>query len=678
MVWVTMPAVAEENVTFTVTFAPLHPFTILYQTNESTDEVWCKYSITEDSKPVTDSARMHNDTAMDDGTMVYSLRVTSAFSPDQIAFATSETGLENASAITPTVSQTASYTWNNIAGTNNKYLVIGDDAKTVVAAFVTDTNSIKVYNGNSNRKDMGQNVKDTSGVTYRLAIVTESEGTVTPGTVTAPAAPANSDETIQFAGWWGFEYGGDGKEIVYNAGENVSVSKNTTFIDRWKPATLTVTLNRNGGTGGSSTTTATYGYPMTPPVAPTRSGFAFDGWTVSKNVTENGELFVKGTPFVDLETPITADMGLTAQWKHVHSYTSYRVTLFPNLKEYHGHDSSVHVALCNCRDAKLVAHEFDSDGKCACGYQKPEPVDVNLDVFYVKVDNGNYITRFRGLPQPMKPKSGEEVTISAPDGLDVDYWFTKWQFSTYNGETWSDWSDLADATEVSFVIPCNMKVRALYVNGTIEPQVELSASKYEYEMDVQDGEPQKAESILYQMHYKLPDGYTFVDAGVRLGDNDGIVYYELKEITHEASTGGKVAAWAGATFLSIFTGGPEIPGTSATERYYEVRKSNAATDLGADKLAKYMYESEPVSVKAEPILYEAKTKTKGSRGSAATLTPLALAQAENQNNWVYGIGWLRYKKPNGTIETIYTDALAATLNHMPSDTVTKTGPVTQN
>ena len=30
------------------------------------------------------------------------------------------------------------------------------------------------------------------------------------------------------------------------------------------------------------------------------------------------------------------------------------------------------------------------------------------------------------------------------------------------------------------------------------------------------------DSVLFQMEYKLPDGYTLVDAGVRMGDNNGI------------------------------------------------------------------------------------------------------------------------------------------------------------
>ena len=661
LAWATMPGVAEDSVTLTATFSPLQTFTVLYQPNDTTTTAaWCKFAYTEAGNTVTASARMNDDAAMGDGAKVYSLKVTAAFNPAKVTFAATEDAVNDVATDSMTScsakTSAAESDWTSIAG-SGKYVVIGGNAKTVIAAFVTDENAIAFFNSKR-----GGIPDSYDGVTYRLAVVANGN----PGTVTAPSAPENDDESIEFAGWSALV---GTAPNTYDAGASVSITENTSFNATWKPKELTVTLNPNGGTGGSDDQTVTYNNPLPNLEAPTRDGFAFDGWTVNNTVTEDGQLFVKGTPFVDPNTKITADMGLNAQWKHVHSYTCYRVTSFDYLKDYYDYDSAVHVAICGCNDIRLEAHAFDSSGACSCGYGKPAPGPVNLDISYGQWDTSSdtYITRFKGLPQPMNPKQGEEVTISAPY-LWEDRDFLKWQYSTDG----TNWYDLAAAEEVSFIIPCDMKVRALYVNTVTTPQVELSASIYEQDVVVK-GETKKADNILYQMNYKLPDGYTFVDAGVRLGDNDGIVYYELKERTHEPRIVGKVAMWAGATFLSIFTGGPEIPGTKATETYYEVCKSNAVADIGAAKVAKYMYENEPVSAKAAPILYESKATTKGMSGSVAALTPLLLAQAEDQNNWIYGIGWLRYQKPDGTIETIYTDALAATLNNMPTNSVTKTG-----
>ncbi|MGX8699075.1 MAG: hypothetical protein ACSW8F_03990, partial [bacterium] len=91
-------------------------------------------------------------------------------------------------------------------------------------------------------------------------------------------------------------------------------------------------------------------------------------------------------------------------------------------------------------------------------------------------------------------------------------------------------------------------------------------------------------------------------------------------------------------------------------------------------LAKYMYEMKPVNVeKYPPIYWEAKAQTRGRTGSVNTFPPLRFAQKNNQNHYIYGIGWLTYKDSSGTTKTIYTDALAATINNIPTNTVTKTG-----
>lgn len=79
-----------------------------------------------------------------------------------------------------------------------------------------------------------------------------------------------------------------------------------------------------------------------------------------------------------------------------------------------------------------------------------------------------------------------------------------------------------------------MQVRALYVSTITEPQLSLSARSYETE-----AQGYLWDSVLFQMDYKLPEGYTLVDAGVRMGDNDGISYYEMKEV--KQSTGQKAA-----------------------------------------------------------------------------------------------------------------------------------------
>ena len=670
LAWVTMPGVADNSVTLTVGFSKLQTFTILYQPTGNPDNVWCKFAYAEAGSLVTDSAQMKSDTVMGDGTKVYSLKVTAAFSPEKVTFATTKEAVDAVATDDMTAcsakQSAAASDWENSSG--GEYVVIGGNAKTVVVAFVSDASNMAVYNSDTVEVDEGTG---TDGVTYRVAIVTDGSA----GTVKAPANTLTK-EGYDFAGWRGFEGTAPHKtEKIYNAGDSISVSENTTLNAVWNRKKSTVTLNLNGGTGNSSVDPVTYGEKLPTLENPTRSGFAFDGWKVSKAVTENGVAFAKGSPF-DLDTPITADLQLEAQWKHVHSYTCYRISTFGNaLAAYAEYDSAIHVAICGCNDIQLMAHEFDSSGKCACGYQKPGAPDVTLNISYGQWSSETYTEKMKGMPETAK--QGQEVSICAPDAWG-DLQFSKWQYSTDN----STWYDLTADAYVSFLIPATMYVRALYVNPVTVPQVDLSARQYD-DHTVVNGKTYTMDNILFQMNYKLPDGYTFVDAGIRLGDNAGISYYELKEITYTADAEAKALVRGFAALGVLVSTDPtnarfaREADSSETRTFYEVHKNSVLDEMTADTLAEHMYESKPINVeKYDPIYWEAKAKTKGMSGSMATLPPLRFAQKDNQDHWIYGIGWLRYKDKDGNIQTIYTEALATTVNGVlqnSTGTVTKVG-----
>ena len=274
-------------------------------------------------------------------------------------------------------------------------------------------------------------------------------------------------------------------------------------------------------------------------------------------------------------------------------------------------------------------------------------------------------------------KLDTEVSVSAfyKSG---DYEFSKWEYSTDNGTTWHD---LAATTMVGFIIPCSMKVRAVYASTVTNPQISLSASRYKNAgSTVYNGETVPLASILYHMDYKLPDGYSFVDAGVRLGDNEGISYYELKERKRTAS---ERAAWGLANFTTSFiTGnlgdaiydGVRTSASLESNFYYEKRENSVLDEISAKTLSDYMYQFKPVNVeKYPPIYWESKAETKGQSGSLNVLAPVSFAQKNNGNHYIYGMAYLRYKDKDGKIQTIYTDALPATLDSIPANTVTKSG-----
>ena len=663
LAWVKMPYMESGDLTVTVNFKQLQTYTVLYRPTGTASEVWCRIGMNNDVTGMHyDAVKMKNDTQVGDQ-QAWAAKVSAADAPTQVAFFTSEAAAkaDNATMSNATVSQSAT-TWTTIG--SDQYLMIGGNAKTVVAAFVTDDSSMPVFDSSTATLNGSTN---TQGVTYRLAVCpTDVEGNVTSaGTVTtfAPTAP----EGKQFLNWSVLEGTARNKiDKRYNANENVSISENTIFTAVWKPVTVAATLNLNGGTGVSTSSSVNYNNALSIST-PTRQGFVFNGWTVNKTVTESGRLFGKGSPF-DLTTPLTANLGLTAQWKHVHAYKGYKISDFGSaLSAYQKYESVLHVAVCGCNDIELAAHTFSASGKCTvCAYTKPGSTAVTLNVEYGTWANGQYSKRMDGFPE--ETTKGQEVTVSAPGWLGSNLEFQKWQYSTDG----SHWYDLAAYDYVSFIIPCSMTVRALYVNPVTAPQVELSARNYVDKAEV-NGQSYYMDNVLYQMNYKLPDGCTLLDAGIRMGDNQGISYYELKERTYTMDAEAKAIGVGICVVTSILSQGINTFDGSASEKYYAERENSVLDEMSAAELAKYMYEGKPVNVeKYDPIYWESKAQTKALSGSMATMPPLRFIQKNNGQHYIYGIGYMRYKDAQGNTKTIYTDALPATRDNIPNYTVTKT------
>ena len=640
LMWVIMPDTDDEALTVTTTFAPLKTYTVLYKTTGSPTEVWARLGITENDAKVFRAVKMQPDMAMGDGTQVWSLKMQSAFDPKQVGFFTTKEAAkaEGAQTADATVSAT---NWNNVGSA--QYLIIGGEARTVYAAFVTDGSKVRIYNEASATFD-GTKADDKQGVSYRIAVCQGNNA----GKVST-FIPTTAPEGKEFGAWIAVK---DKQEVIITDVRDYEISENTTFTAIWLPKQLSVSVNANNGLEKSQSNIE-YGQTLTLS-EPTRRGFAFNGWAVDKTVTESGKLFGRGAAF-DMTTPLTADLGLTAQWKHVHEYVKYQISQFGNaLKNYQKYNGIFHIAICNCDDVELVAHEFNPAGKCACGYEKPGSENVQLDIAYGRMNGTTFQTYMLGFPE--FAKRGEEVKIDAPHMWGSNMQFKKWQYST-NGQ---DWYDLAAFEIVGFLIPRSMQVRAIYESNVTEPQLELQSSNY-LEPYTYNGQTYKMDNILFQMDYKLPDGYKLIDAGIRMGDNAGISYYEQKERRYSLDGEAKAIAIGMLTVASILNGEPQTADMSTSEQYWAERENSVLDELTPAALAKKMYESKPVNVpKYDPIYWEAKAKTTGLTGTIATLPPLRFAQKNNQQHYIYGMAYLRYKDKQGMEQAIYTPAIAAT------------------
>ena len=696
LLWVTMPHVDSGNLNLEVNFQQMLTYTLLYQpaSGQNPDVVACKMERSVKGTPEVSYMAMRRGASMGDGsTAVWTTTMQAAYGPTKVAFvpvapgtteADLETALNSAGLSGATISQSAD-AWTTLSGA--KYLIIGGNAKVVTAAFVADGNAVTTY------KDfqVDEATATEGGVQYQLAVcLTDAQGNVTTaGTVKAPAAPAPA-QGMKFDGWRGYAYDGNGRliEKIFKKGDDVSLRGNMTLNAIWNPVQITTTFALNGGANFDGSKTVDYGNKLSVSGEPTRSGLVFDKWTVAKAVNESGILFGRGSQF-DMNTALTANLELTAQWKHVHEYTCYTISRFGDaLKNYQKYNGVLHIAVCGCEDVEIVEHEFNPAGKCACGYEKPGATKVQLDIAYGKLEGTTYTNFANGFPEfPMK---GQEVKVEAFHNWG-DLEFKTWQYSTDNG---ASWEDLAAFEIVGFLIPCDMKVRAIYVNPVTTPTIELATSEGT-DQTVYQGQTYKMGNILYQMNYKLPDGYKLLDAGIRMGDNSGISYYFEQTARYSLDAEAKgVAAGIGAGVAAVgvvgnvFLGGgfdifsftkdySQAMFNKTEEVVYLEREENVMVqeEMAPATLAKKMYEGIPINVKKyDPIYWEAQVPTKGNFGSMATMPPLRFAQKNNQDHYIYGIAYMRYETPTGEMKVLYTDAIAPTVNNPDCHTIKEEQP----
>jgi uncharacterized repeat protein (TIGR02543 family) len=136
-----------------------------------------------------------------------------------------------------------------------------------------------------------------------------------------PSQPVHSGYT--FTGWFVSPSGGS---RVDSGSYFPNYTTNFTLYAQWSANSYTVTWNANGGSlTGSSTTSWTFGTPLTLPAAPSRSNYSFTGWyTDSSNGTKVGDAEGSYTP------TNTANFTLYAQWEATITSLSFAILPYTN------------------------------------------------------------------------------------------------------------------------------------------------------------------------------------------------------------------------------------------------------------------------------------------------------------------------------------------------------------
>ena len=144
------------------------------------------------------------------------------------------------------------------------------------------------YNS-SGYKGYGSETQNTGSATItRLYTITYNGNGHTGGTVPEAVDKkhgtnitlSNSTPTRTGYTFTGWNTEQNGKGTSYAKGATYSTDADVTLYAQWKGNNYTVTLNDNGGSGGSGTVSATYGSPMPAITLPTKDGYTFNGyWT---------------------------------------------------------------------------------------------------------------------------------------------------------------------------------------------------------------------------------------------------------------------------------------------------------------------------------------------------------------------------------------------------------------
>ncbi|MFR7639489.1 MAG: InlB B-repeat-containing protein [Allobaculum sp.] len=163
------------------------------------------------------------------------------------------------------------------------------------------------YQTGDNSVDAAKAALDTAveGLVEKVTVTFDVDGTATsqtidPGTpVDKPADPEKTGYT--FDGWYAPE-----ADTAFDFTTKIDTS--VTLTARWTINSYTVTMNADNGSE-ATTVKADYNTKITAPTEPTKTGCTFAGWFAEDSETA-----------FDFNTPITADLTLTAHWT-INTYT---------------------------------------------------------------------------------------------------------------------------------------------------------------------------------------------------------------------------------------------------------------------------------------------------------------------------------------------------------------------
>ena len=571
-----------EDTTVTATFGKLETYTVLYNATGNPAQVYSRVGTDSTGYKMTQNVTIGN-------LNCWAVPTQAAADSETLSVSFSTDGTTWGNTVNANVTDSVPTTL-----TEGQTVAVRGDAKIFALAFASDdATTVSQYY---------LVTPDTTSITVPNP---QKDGYIFEGwTYNAKSASEKPEEDKE-----------DHNQLIAAGNGSTEVPVKEKFIEttilsaHWKLSSCNVTYDLNGGSGSAPSATVSYGNKATKPTDPTKSGYAFVRWVVAKNTTQrigNSEsTMLAGTAFDFANTSVINDLKLKAEWKHVHSYVCLPLdhSAFGGaFNEYvrAGYKNYLHIKICTSVDDYFAeAHSFDRNGRCACGYTKPEPKVTLTKV----IDNGT--------PTTVTTTQNQVVSISAPQTSNGKK-FARWEYSG-DGQKWMT---LTPNSYAAFAIPQNMYVRAVYDAEKVTVLVESF-------MD--DGK------LVFFFNYSVPDGWKVLDGGLLTGDNSNLRYMEVRY------------------------GGRATP-------YYMPRSDNAIASLGAATVGERIFREQPLSGGGKPTPTFKRPSVLGKSACCAVTYPKSLIANYNGNYNVYGMGYIVCKKPDGSTMGYKIDAIWASKN----------------
>lgn len=254
--------------------------------------------------------------------------------------------------------------------TSTTYTYQATEAKTITARFKANAYSV-VFNGNDNKSGSMSNQTFYYNVAQNLT------------------TNAYSKNGYSFGGW---TTNNDGTGTSYTNGQSVSNWSSTdgasiTIYAKW---TQDITLDRESGTSGSTSVTATYNSATLGSYDnPERSGYTFSGYYSGDDGT--GELIINTSKELQANKTIDADVytGAGGIWKHSSATTLHaKWTANPYTVTLNNLEAST-------VGTESVSVTYDATTGLTLPIEKPEKAHYDFGGYYVSDDGGETLTNIQ-------------------------------------------------------------------------------------------------------------------------------------------------------------------------------------------------------------------------------------------------------------------------------------------